>query len=145
MLCQQLMLLLLILFFSLFIFFFFSFYSVSYSVHVSEDYPGTVQRSCPRHMHACYHKLLYLYMGISERVLVSFRCILVLIIFHYLDYFQSFLPFRRHLSAGSQVYRDWSLWCSPYLEPTLLGVRKCPAPLGMADKTWSFKRLSSLA
>lgn len=27
--------------------FFFLFYSVSYSVHVSEDYPGTVQHSCP--------------------------------------------------------------------------------------------------
>lgn len=26
---------------------FFLFYSVSYSVHVSEDYPGTVQHSCP--------------------------------------------------------------------------------------------------
>lgn len=37
--------------FLILLFFFLLFYSVSYSVHVSEDYPGTVQHPCPWHMY----------------------------------------------------------------------------------------------
>lgn len=120
---------------------FFSFYSVSYSVHVSEDYPGTVQHSCPWHMYACYCNLPYsdenIWKGVDVfQVHPSANHVPLVRLFS-----QSFLLFRHHLSAGSGwenlvhkftetgalcLYRDRCFLC---LQPTAIGVRKRPTPL----------------
>lgn len=132
--------------------FFFSFCSVSYSVHVSEDYPGTVQCSCLWHVSACYRNLLYsdenIWKGVD--VFQVHPCAnhfpLVRLFSH------SFLPFRRHLSAGSgrenlvhrftetgacDAFRVWGQRWSQCESARFL--------FGMVEKAWSFKRLSSLA